>query len=292
MNTLQSLLDRHGLFLHLRKFRRQDLGVTIGTLNGRTAELSVVLGKFKNLLRCGLLLEHNGDSNIGVSLGGPGLTVHIGENIWPLPERLVKHITQKRFRHCIEYAFDIYVDTDGHDPDVRIRWNLGMDPMTWDHTDPQWRHCSVSLRDLVFGTQKIEALTEKSYSVILDLPEGKIPARLTVHSYRRQRLRTKPQYFTTAFINLEQPLVMDRGRECTGFSIKVGDNVDDMVRETCKRIVDQRVKSGLTPCGKASAQALARSLLDAKESETPNPDARMLAAYVQAQRALCPHSRE
>ncbi len=285
MNTLQSFLDRHGLFLHLRNKKHHNPGITLGTLNGKTAELCLVLGKFKNLLRCGLILEHGGDSNLGMSLGIPGLTLHFSESLWPLPELLRKHITAKRFRHCIEYAFDVYVDTDGHDSDVRIRWNLGMDPMAWEHTDPPWRHGSISLRDLVLGSQKIEELTEKSYSVVLDLPEGDIPARLTVHSYRRQRTRTQPKYFTTAFIDLEQPLVMDRGKECTGFSIKVGDNVDDMVRDTCKRIVHTRVKSGLTPCGKASAQALARSLLESNNDEPLKQHARMLAAYVHALRA-------
>lgn len=282
MNTLQSFLDRHGLFLHLRNKRRQDLGVTIGTLNGRTAELSVVLGKFKNLLRCGLLFEHNGDSNIGVSLGGPGLTLHFGENIWPLPQRLVKHIAQKRFRYAIEYAFDIYVNTDGHDPDLRICWNLGMDPMTSNHTDAWWRHHSLSVRDALLGKELIETMTEKSYSVVLDLPEGRIPAKLTVYSHRRQRPRTHPKYFTTAFIDLEQPLVMNRGKEYTGFSIKVEDSVDGMMRATRDRIIAERIDSGLTPCGQAYAPALAKELLNSEQGVMQIDSAKKLAAYVQA----------
>lgn len=293
MKTLQTLLNKHGLFLHLRQDRDRTIGVTIGSNNtGNGVRLALHPGDFHNLLRAGIEFDSDGETDLGITLGVPGLTVYLSQNAWPMPQWLIQHIRSKRYRYTIAYSVSATIEKLPHKKDLSLRWNLGQDPNCWSKGEARWKRGCVSLLDTLYGREKFTSLTETRHDVVLPLPEGPIGATLVISTNKRARARSEPQFETQKFIEFPQALRMEPDKRVRGFWVS-GDSRDDVLADACNKVISARVRSGLTTCGQWSVIDLAEHINGRRPdlsmgTLTDTAIARMLADYMLALQKYTP----
>lgn len=246
---VSKLLKTYNLFTHIHRTRSDFYSMTIGDVNSSNSfRLAVKLFDFTQA-RIGVQADTM-EPEIQLTWAIPGIQVWLTRSYSRLPAVLDKLIRSVQHRYTIEYAAGCYVDKDGHEPDLVVQWNFGLDPDSHESKESKLRRNLFWLRDTIQGRQHIETIYSEKGVYPLLLPEGPLAAELTIDHCVRWRQLGPAVKFTSASFKFERPVSVGdhKDREWTGSSVR-GETADEMCRNMVQEIVRRRLRNHHTPDG-------------------------------------------
>lgn len=246
---VSKFLTKHNLFTHIRRENDNYYSLSIGDVHSsRAVRVSAKLFDFGRV-KLGVQVDAM-EPTIQFSWAVPGLQLWISFSSAQLPAALDGLVRRVKHRYAIEYAAGCYVDKDGHEPDLVVQWNFGLDPDSHESKESKLRRNLFWLRDTIQGRQHIETIYSEKGVYPLLLPEGPLAAELTIDHCVRWRQLGPAVKFTSASFKFERPVSVGdhKDREWTGSSVR-GETADEMCRNMVQEIVRRRLRNHHTPDG-------------------------------------------
>lgn len=264
-SLLSSFLNSHNLFTHIRREENNFYSLTIGDINRSDSfRLAIQLLDFTRA-KIGIQADAM-EPSIQGTFAVPGVQVWLTRSFSRLPAVLDSLIRKVKHRYCIEYAVGAYADRDGHQPDLVVHWNFGMDPDSWSSKESKVRRNTLWVRDTFQGKQHIDTIHSENFPVVIPLPEGPLDATLTIDRCVRWRAIGPAVPFTTMSFKFSRPVPIcdHKDREWTGSGAK-GSTIEEAVANMAAAIVSRRLRNNHTPDGKRSLHNVLKAAKQAEQ---------------------------
>jgi hypothetical protein len=256
---VSKFLKKHNLFTHIRRDRDNFYSLSLSSVDSsQSLRVAVKLLDFRQA-RIGIQAETM-EPAIQLTWAVPGIQVWLTRSYSRLPDVLDKLIRSVKHRYTIEYAVSAHIDRDGHEPDLVIGWNLGMDPDSWSRGESKLRRRSIWVRDALLGKQHIDTIHAEEHAVVIPLPEGPLDAVLTIDHCVRWRTIGHAVPFTSMSFKFSLPVAIGdhKDREWTGSSAR-GGSIDEVVKNMAAEIVRKRLQNEHTTDGKRTMYSVVQA---------------------------------
>lgn len=277
---VSKLLKAYNLFTHIHRTRSDFYSMTLGDVNSSNSfRLAVKLFDFTQA-RIGIQAETM-EPAIQLTCAIPGLQVWLTRSYSRLPIVLDKLIRSVKHRYTIEYMVGVHIDRDGHEPDLVVGWNLGMDPDSWSHGESKMRRRSIWLRDALQGKEHIDTIYTEKHPAVIPLPEGPLDATLEIGHYVRWRTIGPAIHFTRMSFDFSRAVSVGdhKDREWHGSSAR-GNSPEEAVKNMAAEIVKKRLHNNHTADGKRTMYEVLRQAKDDSVEHTTSQSRALIKELV------------